>query len=54
MNKDISSLIENIKNEDYDFNDLTNIIDECKDKIYKYHHKEITNLLKKILKIILL
>jgi hypothetical protein len=47
MNKDISSLIENIKNEDYDFNDLTNIIDECKNKIYKYHHKEITNLLKK-------
>jgi hypothetical protein len=47
MNKDISSLIENIKNEDYDFNDLTNIIDECKNKIYKVHHKEITNLLKK-------
>jgi len=47
MNKDISSLIENIKNEDYDFNDLTNIIDECKNKIYKGHHKEITNLLKK-------
>lgn len=47
MNKDISSLIENIKNEDYDFNDLINIIDECKNKIYKDHHKEITNLLKK-------